>query len=498
LPRLIQALVGWATVWVCYRSSQALGRLEGVAAAFLVAAYRPFIFYETISCLRAGRSGFSVRLFTPCSWLYPAAEQRRGLSHRASSSFLVVRDPHGGLLHPVAWGWWILRRHGKIAEAVKPSSIRQWGDTPSSSWPVARSSRLTTVRNYRLTGEIHPISAGRRDVLLREQRDLQWGFAITRDVARATMDWASSKAYAERLSGIQDMTPSQVSSFWFQQALNVLAKDPVWTLKLVLKKELLFFNQFELPNLQNIEYEKRFFENTEPSSSDRRNRDPSHGGGIGLVGLEEGPLGRDLAPAHPGCGCWDLLRQRQTPTAGRLCLSLVGWVWPRHARQGRFGWKGTLLGVGDDGLAGGVILERLPVVPARDPYFIRTKSALLCMSKGDYAGAIEIYEEALSFSQGKDPMVMNNLAYAIAKEFRANGRGTSRGRGLLPKSPTEHRREREERGYPDPALPIGRRLGRAEALLEKHRSDPDFMRDCYAVRSPHLMILKEDYAGARR
>ncbi|MCI0329698.1 MAG: tetratricopeptide repeat protein [candidate division Zixibacteria bacterium] len=67
----------------------------------------------------------------------------------------------------------------------------------------------------------------------------------------------SIQAYAEREEG-RALRPSQVSAFWTGLALQEIAQAPLAWLKLFLRKIFLFFNAFEVPQVDNLYFLSRY------------------------------------------------------------------------------------------------------------------------------------------------------------------------------------------------------------------------------------------------
>ncbi|MEC7641314.1 MAG: DUF6427 family protein [Nitrospinota bacterium] len=63
------------------------------------------------------------------------------------------------------------------------------------------------------------------------------------------------RAEAERKSGTP-LKPSQVSKFWFVESFNFFRDDPAAFLKIVVKKFLLFFNNYEIPDNYDFAFMK--------------------------------------------------------------------------------------------------------------------------------------------------------------------------------------------------------------------------------------------------
>ena len=61
---------------------------------------------------------------------------------------------------------------------------------------------------------------------------------------------SSSRSYVERLFG-RDMKPSEISAYWFKRSFDFIEKHPGKELKLLLRKTAIFFNGYEVPQIES-------------------------------------------------------------------------------------------------------------------------------------------------------------------------------------------------------------------------------------------------------
>lgn len=61
---------------------------------------------------------------------------------------------------------------------------------------------------------------------------------------------SSSRSYVERLFG-RDMKPSEVSAYWFERSFDFIEKHPGKEIKLLLRKTAIFFNGYEVPQIES-------------------------------------------------------------------------------------------------------------------------------------------------------------------------------------------------------------------------------------------------------
>jgi Flp pilus assembly protein TadD len=77
------------------------------------------------------------------------------------------------------------------------------------------------------------------------------------DQSMRTDLYAGSKFYAESALG-RELKPSEVSDYWFDRGMDYVKENPGRALRLIGRKFLLFWNQYEIPNHYNIYFFKTF------------------------------------------------------------------------------------------------------------------------------------------------------------------------------------------------------------------------------------------------
>ncbi len=111
-----------------------------------------------------------------------------------------------------------------------------------------------TVHNYAASGEIVPITwNGGMNFYIGNSDEATGAFVPIEGVdSIRDMD---TRRYVEQLAG-RDMKPSEVSDYWFARAWAFIRERPGAELKLLLRKTALFFNGFEIPQIESYDLSK--------------------------------------------------------------------------------------------------------------------------------------------------------------------------------------------------------------------------------------------------
>jgi len=67
---------------------------------------------------------------------------------------------------------------------------------------------------------------------------------------------ATTRKHVERLQG-RDMKPSEISAYWLDKSFDFIKREPEGALKLFTRKLLLFFNGYEIPQIESFDLSKR-------------------------------------------------------------------------------------------------------------------------------------------------------------------------------------------------------------------------------------------------
>ena len=288
----------------------------------------------------------------------------------------------------------------------------------------------SAARNTRLADQfmVFPVSvgvffrAGNNEIAFQELSGI---FSLPPEERQAAEGYKWSKLYAQMKSGEEEMTPREVSSFWWGQGWLPWKKDPRRGVLLFWKKALLAFTANEIPIVQDMEFEKRFM-------SLFRWPLPSMGWllpltSAGLVWrVRERKHLLPLLLAVSQCAMLGLFfvnsRQRLPlvvgllPLAGAAIATVPDWI-----RKSRW----NVLTAGAVAAVGGLLLTTAfePPDAAERLDFMANRSAAACLEKGDYEGAVELFREVLDSQEEPNPMTLNNAAYVMAERYDKTGEG---------------------------------------------------------------------------
>jgi tetratricopeptide (TPR) repeat protein len=262
--RVLQSVIGTGSCLLVFSITRTLaGRRQAVVAGLIAALYVPFIFFDSellMITLVIFFALLSLRLLltwerdrTP--WLLPLAGLALGVA--------ALGKPNALLFVPAAalWIWWVLRAGGGGAPERE-------GDRPRSS-PSSRPARALapiallvagvvlalvpfTVSNYVIADDfVLTSSNGGVNFWIGNNEEAKGTFLVEQSMR--TDLYEGSKELAEQRLG-RELTPSQVSDYWFGEGLRFVRESPGRALGLVGKKFLLFWNGYEIPNHYNLYY----------------------------------------------------------------------------------------------------------------------------------------------------------------------------------------------------------------------------------------------------
>ena len=433
MPRLLQALLGVATCALVFAIGRALfGVWEGLAGALLSALYGPLIFYETH--------------LLPTTWIVfltaaSLASFLTGIGRKNApfwsvlGGFLlgwaVIGHPTLCLFLPATLLWWIWMRSDSFRDAVRGRLSRACllecallltGFLLPCGWNV--------IRNYRLSGQFMPFPvglgvsfrAGNNPVAFDE---LSCIFSLPPEERQAAEGYRDAKFYTEMKGKRQNLSPREVSAFWWQKGFSQWKMKPGRAFLLFGKKTLFSLTGAEIPYIQDMDFEKRFMSLFRFPLPSMNCIFP-----LSVVGLVWRVRGKkDLLPLLLVVSQCLMLgfffvnaRQRMPLVVGLLPLAGVSLASiPGLVRKGR--WNGLIGGLlaGVGGLLVTTAYE--PPDAGRRLDFMGNLSASACMQKGEYDLAVELFQEILDREENPNPMTLNNAAYAMAERYDKTGQG---------------------------------------------------------------------------
>jgi tetratricopeptide (TPR) repeat protein len=116
-----------------------------------------------------------------------------------------------------------------------------------------------TLRNWTVGKDFVPVTAHSGITFYAGNNPLSDGsFKLPRSIGTSVVDSKkNAEIIAERISG-RELKPSEVSSFWFNQAFMFMKKEPYKYAKLIFTKSLLFWNVHEIPDILPLTFFARY------------------------------------------------------------------------------------------------------------------------------------------------------------------------------------------------------------------------------------------------
>jgi 4-amino-4-deoxy-L-arabinose transferase-like glycosyltransferase len=258
--RIVQALMGTATCFLVYAITKRLFRSG--AAAFIAgmgtALYLPLVFYEGV-LVPATLIVFLNLLFVA---LILFGGERPGYTRLAFAGLLlglsIAAKPVAGLLFPfavlhltLAGGKGVFTT--RIRAVLKPS-LMLLAAAVIAILPV-------TIRNARITGEFIPVTTGLGINYYHGSNPEANGFYMTPSY-NGTFIGSTPEEQIRSITEIastemgHDLSPSEVSRFWFGKGLEYNRGHPRRFLELLAAKALFFWNKHERANVENLSFHR--------------------------------------------------------------------------------------------------------------------------------------------------------------------------------------------------------------------------------------------------
>lgn len=249
IPRLIQSIVGSLGCLVIYLiAKEIFGKTVGLISSIIAALYLPFIFHEGMFLIE------SLSLFINSLIIFVLIKASYG--HSSKLIFL------GGVLLGIS-------ALGRANILFFAPAVLVWMaiifKKSRDMFPFLSGIFLlgifliifpVTLRNYLV---------GRDLVLITSNGGLNFyignnpkanGYYFPPEGLNIETD-PSGKQIAEKTVG-KKLKPSEVSSFWSNQALSFIKEEPLSWFKLLLKKIFIFINSYEPPQNENIYFYKKY------------------------------------------------------------------------------------------------------------------------------------------------------------------------------------------------------------------------------------------------
>jgi len=251
--RLVQIGVGCVLIVVVFHLTRAaFGKRAAFVASALSAIYVPFIFFEAefleITLVMAFLAGMLLLLLR-------AVESRSRGTAAAAGALLGLASlgkPNLLLFAPVGAVW-------LLCEGRRPP----WPPPGRAVGAAALFFALAiavispaTIHNFRTSGDFIPVSSnGGINLYIGNHPGAFGVFQVPPDMRFDLR--VASKAAAERALG-RELTAGEVSDYWARRAFEFMRRRPIEWLGQMLRKFVLFWNQYEIPNHYHLYYVKEF------------------------------------------------------------------------------------------------------------------------------------------------------------------------------------------------------------------------------------------------
>ena len=245
--RLAQAAMGATACALTFATTRTLfGRAAGLAAGGMLAIYAPAIFFDGI----VQKTSLGLLLTSTTLWLLISFQERRrllqvGLAGLVLGLLALTRE-NALILVPVVGAWLLLRFRGTpwpkrlvfvalfAAGVLSPLFGVAWRNhVVGDSWALTTSQLGTNFwygNNPDASGGYVPLLPGRHT---------------------PAFEAPDSRYLAEQALG-RELTAGEVSDYWLERGLAFAREEPGAWLQLTLRKALFVWNDFEMPDTEDI------------------------------------------------------------------------------------------------------------------------------------------------------------------------------------------------------------------------------------------------------
>lgn len=245
IVRLLQVFGGAATVALTFVVGRRVFRPSAAfAGAVILMFYGAITFYEGLllmtwlgTLLNLAAIALLLRSADDdgLGWTI-AAGVALGLSALARANVLVF------LPVAIVWILFIARRTRRVARAAAFTAA------------VVVMLLPATLHNYAASRDFVPVTSNAGLNFFIGNNDVATGIFYPLPEIDFVRD-PTSRSYIERMLG-QDLSPSQVSRYWFGRAASFIRRHPSAEVKLLARKAAMFFNGYETPQIEAFSYER--------------------------------------------------------------------------------------------------------------------------------------------------------------------------------------------------------------------------------------------------
>jgi len=253
--RLVQSLLGAGTSVLTYLlTTRVFDRRVGIVAGFVAATYGAFIFYDGSVLM----TPLLVVLSLAALFLLVEATRRRHallmLASGVAFGLAAIGRASALVFVPVAALWLLLDRRGAPGETGRSAGARRLALLLVAGTLIVVAP--VTVRNFVASGDFVPITSnGGLNFYIGNSEIATGGYEKPEGLDIITDP--DGEEIAEAAVG-GELSPSEVSSWWYARARRYIGEHPAEWLKLLARKLAFVMSSYELPQLENYYFQKRY------------------------------------------------------------------------------------------------------------------------------------------------------------------------------------------------------------------------------------------------
>ncbi len=242
--RMLQAMGGALTTVLVFAIGRRLFRpTAAFAGAVLLAFDGAMTFYETQLLME----GLGALLNCLALYLLISRGERLSTRRAALAGFVLGLSALARasiLIFAVFAGVWILRRSPRVGGRVRAGAFAA---------ALVLTLLPAMLHNFTASRVFAPVTTNAGvNFYVGNSRFANGVFVPIRDVD--LIEDVTTRQYVEQITG-REMSPTEVSRFWFDRAWQDIRQSPARTLKLLGVKTALFFNGYEVPQIESFDVE---------------------------------------------------------------------------------------------------------------------------------------------------------------------------------------------------------------------------------------------------
>ncbi len=265
LLQLLSGVVMSVLVFLCGR--RLFDDKTALIAGLLTAVYGPLMFYEC-QLMKTFLSPLLTTIALYCGLRFGETGRRCWLISAGAAIGLACleRESHVLLLIPLIvctiWRKRPVATQPKQETASQSSATSLLRRVAPALWPIAACGLMlapSAVRNYVVAKEVVLVTSGGGEVFYMAYAPESLGYYFCPKFVRPSpfLEHDDFRAEASRRAK-QPLSAGESSRFWFREALSLAITSPLRTIELAVRKTVILFNDFEVPDSEDYTVSTEF------------------------------------------------------------------------------------------------------------------------------------------------------------------------------------------------------------------------------------------------